>query len=251
MHRSGTSLVASWLGACGLVTDNGKSFGPDVGNQYGHFEDAELANLQSKEILRQITRSKGWIVTNESALGQVSDMFLSEANNQVENRNAKYDSWAWKDPRSTLFLEEWDKIIPELKYLLLWRPCVEVVMSLVDRAGKTEKDVYKIGLLNAIRTWATYNRKLIAFQESHKEKCVMLQISSILESDKNAFEALETLLGYELQYKPIAELFNKEVFKSRPPSFLLKTLCTLLSTDDIEQRLRANSWSFDAYEGVR
>ena len=41
MHRSGTSLVASWLESSGLVIHDGAFLGPSVGNEKGNFEDAD------------------------------------------------------------------------------------------------------------------------------------------------------------------------------------------------------------------
>jgi hypothetical protein len=42
MHRSGTSLVTSWLQRCGLQIDDGQLLAANTGNPTGHFEDIEF-----------------------------------------------------------------------------------------------------------------------------------------------------------------------------------------------------------------
>ena len=64
MHRSGTSLVASWLNLCGLILDQGRVIPPLIGNKKGFFEDLDFVLLQEKSIMQQIPFSGGWKVTS-------------------------------------------------------------------------------------------------------------------------------------------------------------------------------------------
>ena len=68
MHRSGTSLTASWLEHCGLMVHDGNFYGPDTGNPKGHFEDKEFVDLHASAILLEKPKSKGWKVVTEKFL---------------------------------------------------------------------------------------------------------------------------------------------------------------------------------------
>ena len=52
MHRSGTSLTASWLARCQLQIADGRLLGPGIGNPRGHFEDLDFSDLQEAAIER-------------------------------------------------------------------------------------------------------------------------------------------------------------------------------------------------------
>ena len=45
MHRSGTSLTASWLSSCGLPLYLNQTWGASPGNPKGHFEDVDFTNV--------------------------------------------------------------------------------------------------------------------------------------------------------------------------------------------------------------
>ena len=151
MHRSGTSLLASWLESCGLTIHDGNYWGPSEGNQKGHFEDKDFVQLHSSAILLESPKSYGWKIFSDDFLTFDHDQ-LSRAKKLVSDRNAKYRIWGWKDPRSVIFLKKWKAIIPELKVLLVWRPCSEVVNSLIRRAGKANYVDRKSTRLNSSHT---------------------------------------------------------------------------------------------------
>ena len=51
MHRSGTSLAASWLQGCGLVIDNGNLIPPHPDNPKGFFEDRDFEGAANYNLL--------------------------------------------------------------------------------------------------------------------------------------------------------------------------------------------------------
>jgi len=134
MHRSGTSLIASWIEHCGLSIEDGNLMGPGIGNPKGHFEDSDFVDLHSSAILSEHPGSKNWQVFVGKFM-TFSDGHLSTAKKLVRERNKQFDNWGWKDPRSVLFLEQWKAIMPDLKVPLNWRPCSEVVHSLIERSS--------------------------------------------------------------------------------------------------------------------
>ena len=106
MHRSGTSLITSWLEASGLVIHNGSFHGPSVGNLKGNFEDKEFVDIHARELRSKYPDSMGWQVFCPDKL-----TFSSEHRHQLEDligeRSGKYQLWGWKDPRTVFFLDEW------------------------------------------------------------------------------------------------------------------------------------------------
>ena len=100
MHRSGTSLLMSWLEKCGLQISDGGLVPDGTGNITGHFEDQEFYELHLKTISKAIPGSKGWIVTNKHDLGKLS-LDHKDMTDILLTRNKRYPLWGWKDPRSS------------------------------------------------------------------------------------------------------------------------------------------------------
>ena len=68
----------------------------------------------------------------------------------------KFDSaglWGWKDPRNSLTLPFWQKLLPGMKTLIMVRNPLEVAHSMKERNGTS----YSFGL----RLWEIYNRRVI------------------------------------------------------------------------------------------
>src|SRR5580704_13335847 len=162
MHRSGTSLRAGWLERCGLAIHNGRVLGPHTGNPKGHFEDLDFFDLQSAAILRLDQASRSWKVQRVEP-GALDDDHLAAALSLIEQRNLKFPAWGWKDPRSVIYLDQWKRLIPRLKVLLLWRPCAEVVASLVSRSGSSPHSGVHIELNGALRLWTDYSARMCAY----------------------------------------------------------------------------------------
>ena len=130
------------------------------------------------------------------------------------------EPWGWKDPRTVLFLEFWRRAIPGLKTLLLWRPCAEVVTSLVDRARASDKPDYQIGSVRAVKTWRAYNERVLAYENDHPQDTVLLPLHALLRDDRAALARIQGRLGLPLEHRPIAEVFEPELLQARAPSLL-------------------------------
>ena len=219
MHRSGTSLVASWLARCGLTLDDGQVYGATEGNPKGHFEDKEFVDLQAARLLALSRRSRGWIHTAPAPPG-TDERFEQTARALIAERDRKFALWGWKDPRTVLFLEFWRRAIPGLKTLLLWRPCAEVVTSLVDRARASDKPDYQIGSVRAVKTWRAYNERVLAYKNDHPQDTVLLPLHALLRDDRAALARIQGRLGLPLEHRPIAEVFEPELLQARAPSLL-------------------------------
>lgn len=164
MHRSGTSLVASVLGEAGLDIGVREDVGLGVGQPRGHFEDRDFFNLH-EAILAASGRS--CFSVDEASLKEIPPVFEERARALVAAR-AERPFWGWKDPRTCLFLDLWERHLPQARYLFLYRHPVDVALSLWRR--NTDPELRQDPWL-AFRAWELYNRRLLAFLDRHPERC--------------------------------------------------------------------------------
>lgn len=207
MHRSGTSLTASWLEGCGIKLYEKE--GPNVGNILGHFEDKEVLALHANSIKRINPESKGWIVSSSDELS-FNDAEIRYAKQLIDIRSNS--SWGWKEPRTTLYLETWKKLIPSLKVLLLWRTCDKVVDSLLRRS-QNAKDV-EVMILNkrqAVRNWIIYNKALVKYASKYSDDTIVINIDDLLNMDRHVFDLLKTRFNLDLSFVPIGKFYRKEM----------------------------------------
>jgi hypothetical protein len=240
MHRSGTSLAAQWLSEAGLPMDSGGDFPADISNPRGYREDRDFVWLHDAHLRRRRPLSAGWKVApagflhfDESESGQAQEL--------VSARCARHPTWGWKDPRTTLFLPDWKALLPDLKVIILWRPCAEVVYSLLTRAVKRRLPHLLIGPLGAMRLWHAYNRLACAYQSLHPQDTVMISATRFAAAGDQTHSLLATHL--ELPLAPVAmdQLFAPELLHPAPG--WLHRLCAVSGSDALEARLRALSVS--------
>lgn len=205
MHRSGTSLTMGWLERCGLVTHDGRPMPGRVGNEAGHFEDLDFVEMHERRLLRTHPRSHGWIVTDG---GVGFDRFESELLLRYAwRRSKKYDVWGWKDPRTSLFLEQYAWLLPTMKVLIVRRPKHEILDSLVRRSAKTDVDMAKIDRATAAAVHDHYVQQLERFARRHRRRTLTLALNDIVDDDVSAFAQVNGLLKGRLTYVPLADGF--------------------------------------------
>jgi hypothetical protein len=164
MHRSGTSLVASVLGKAGLDIGVREDVGLGVGQPRGHFEDRDFYNLH-EAILAASGRS--CFTADEASIREIPPIFEEQARALVTAR-ADRPFWGWKDPRTSLFLDLWERHLPQARYLFLYRHPVDVALSLWRR--NTDPELRQDPWL-PLRAWELYNRRLLALWDRHPERC--------------------------------------------------------------------------------
>lgn len=218
MHRSGTSLTASWLERCGLAIHDGSLIAPAEGNRRGHFEDREFVVLHAAVLDEQrLGGSVGWKVRTGTPVTFPAGR-RAEAEELVRRRQAKFGVWGWKDPRTVLFLDQWKAMVPELKVLLVWRPAGEVVHSLVRRSRRTRNPDMKARTMAAARTWKVYNQRLLEYRRRHPTSTVLVAMSSLIAFDREVLELVGSRFAVELSYRPLAEIYEGGPGRRRPVS---------------------------------
>ena len=157
MHRSGTSLLASVLHALGFPLGQ-DLYPPDIHNPAGYFEDRECMSIQERilETLGQLWHGEKGMLPFPPSWWKEERVrpLVQQLEAWLDRRMAEEDgSWAFKDPRTTRFLDLWRElfaarnILP--RYVLAIRNPAEVVASEVHRDGVPDSQVY--------HTWLRYN----------------------------------------------------------------------------------------------
>lgn len=236
MHRSGTSLTASWLAASGLVLHNGRVSGTEVGNPKGHYEDLDFVRLHQNYITSRYPKSLGWKVALDKPL-RFDDVSLNRARSLIQTRSAKYSMWGWKDPRSVLFLQQWKELLPEMKVMLLWRPSALVIDSLLRRSRKSTKKLLKVSIFEAASLWVHYNELIKEFRLLYPTDTVLLPIEFVINHNGKVAALLKERFGLELAFNPIHQLFDPHLLNSTRVSSLVRLLSVLSSCQRLELAL--------------
>lgn len=236
MHRSGTSLTANWLESCGLQIGD-DLVGPHIGNKEGHFEDRDFHSLHEK-ILESHGIERGGLRGNVNVI--LSKKEWAEIQNLVEKKKRGNIQWGWKEPRTCLFLDAYRKILPEAKYLVVYRNYSEVVDSLLRREFKLlKKDINRSffrGKFNRLlkvtmsiyrpfwvinnretflKSWMKYNSEIFKHLNLIEgESFLCISIENLIENDRDVFNHLKSW-GFNLNYFPINNIYNEKLLKEK------------------------------------
>jgi len=160
MHRSGTSMVARLLNLCGLyLGPEDKMMPPKPDNPAGFWENIDFAILNEK-ILSQMggrwhspppLTKEGW---------ERGPAFNALKNEAIEVTRVFVDRepWGWKDPRTSLTLNFWNGLFPNLKLVICLRDPLAVASSLQKRNRLSEA--------YGLQLWLTYNERLLTTADS-------------------------------------------------------------------------------------
>ena len=237
MHRSGTSLVASWLERCGLTIHDGRYWGPSVGNPKGHFEDKDFVDLHSSTVLAHSPKSHGWKIFSEDSL-TFDTHGVSRAIELVDHRNRKYGRWGWKDPRSVNFLQQWKAIIPKLGVLLVWRPCGEVASSLVRRSRRMKQAHLEISLLESVKLWVSHNERICKYKQQHHGDTVLVPLEYVIGRDGTTLDLLNDTFQLNLEYHPVHDVYHPALLHSESTSLIAQLLSLWYGSSRVEKRLQ-------------
>jgi hypothetical protein len=188
MHRSGTSMTASFMNTLGV--DFGDRLLPgDRNNAPGYFEDVDFLAFHGR-LLEAATHHDepgwpDWGWTESERLDTTSfEAHAAEARALIASR-ADLPLWGFKDPRTTLFLPFWHAFMPHARDVLVYRYPWDVADS-IDRVGVA---IFAERPDLALRAWAFYNRHLLDFYRQHRDIAVLVSADA-LAADLDRFAAL-------------------------------------------------------------
>ncbi|HEY9771935.1 MAG TPA: glycosyltransferase [Coleofasciculaceae cyanobacterium] len=189
MHRSGTSLTASLLQSAGIYIGD-RLMGENTGNAKGHFEDLDFVEFHQSVLRSQDLSVAGWTEQNKI---QVQQQYLAKAQNLISARQDRA-VWGWKDPRTTLFLDFWSQLIPDAKYIFIYRSPWEVIDSLFRRGDVVFRDQPHF----AVQQWCNYSQAVLDFYQRHLDRSLLLEISSIIQNSE-LVDLIQQKFGIELR----------------------------------------------------
>lgn len=209
MHRSGTSLLAHYVQECGLFIGS-DLLGKHPSNPAGHFEDREFLSLHNELLAahamdHKITSKIPWVIDGT---------FYKRAETLISQRN-KYESWGWKDPRTCLFLDFWNAMLPQTTvYLVCYRNYSQVIKSLLVRdivryrrvTNRLErilnprfntKQISQYAEEN-LKMWIHYNSEILQLLESKKPQCILMPFDEMIQGNFSRLDQLQKR-GYSLK----------------------------------------------------
>lgn len=208
MHRSGTSLVSSLLQSGGLDIGQ-RLLGAGAGNVKGHFEDLDFFHLHMRILKSQGIPSTGFTLESDIP---IEERHVRLACALIAERRRRGRPWGWKDPRTTLFLDYWRKLLPEANFLLLYRCPWDVMDSFVRRGDK----MFLAKPSFAVRLWSHYNRLLLDFYDRFPERCLCVNSYQAVQAPSRLLEALSR--KFRLTLGPVAELYDPSLLHHRGSS---------------------------------
>jgi hypothetical protein len=229
MHRSGTSLIANWLAHGGL--DMGDDLIPaNFSNPAGHYEDRLFVDLQ-RDMLDE-NGTDHWIADDRAL--SVGPHLRARAVQLLEGHDGV--QWGWKDPRTTLFLDFWRSLLPDIKVLVVYRHYTQVVDSLLRRelnqrrrkpqweqktVGRKLKAVTRQSFMNLslvrsyLRVWNRYNRDALAFAAAYPADCLVLHVGDLIPCAARLTHYLNCAWGFALQPLDPHDVYDPALLQTR------------------------------------
>jgi hypothetical protein len=206
MHRSGSSLVASLLQSAGLQIGERLMASARDNNVKGFFENLDFVEFHRDLLGSQGLNQDGW--TREKKI-KVDDLFIDRAK-QLIAQNSTDTYWGWKDPRTTLFLKFWAELLPEAKFVMIFRSPWEVVDSLYRRGDPFFQAEPEL----AVKMWLHYNKKILKFTNSFPHKCLLANIRTIANDPGTWIEAVNQKFQTHL-HTPDGNIYEPSLLKSQ------------------------------------
>jgi hypothetical protein len=202
MHRSGTSLIARFVHHSGV--DLGDQFvGARASNPYGHYEDVEILELQQGILLREFGHSM-WV----PGPPPLTAADRAKARALVAVRKEKLH-WGWKEPRTSLFLDLWDELLPDALFLFVARHPLLVLDSL-SRRNRTR--FYHFGKhARFLKSWLIYNRACLDFYQSHDPNCLFVTLEGVLQQMDSFARLLSERLSFAFDASVLRRLYDPGV----------------------------------------
>ena len=160
-----------------------------------------------QEILRsQGLHEDGW--TREKNI-EVKEEYIKKAK-EIIALNARFQQWGWKDPRTTLFLEFWHQLLPDAKFLFIYRSPWDVVDSLYRRGD----DIFQKQPELALQVWLHYNQKILDFHNQFPDICLLSNIQTITNYEKLYLETIDEKFKTNLT-PPDTKIYDPLLLKIR------------------------------------
>ena len=230
MHRSGTSLISHWLTKCGLQLGE-KLAAPNHGNIEGHFEDVEFLKMHEEILANNDLPISG---LTDSQVAGFSIYEKEKVKSIIRIKQRLYDQWGWKDPRTCLFLDVYQELLPDACYLIIMRDYQSVVSSLlrrefkyVDKKYMARKylsrliwqkfrrsnrlhEFYHNQATEFLKIWIAYNQDILkCIKQLNRDSFVVINYSMLNKEDTKVFSFLKNNWNLNLKYFRFKDVFKE------------------------------------------
>lgn len=194
MHRSGTSLLSSLFAGAGVHVGS-RLIGAARGNDRGHWEDLDFYEFHARALEANGLAPEGFACTGTV---RVPAAMRDEAVALVTAKIRAGVLWGWKDPRTCLFLDFWQTLLPGAAYVFVVRSPWEVADSLFRRGDP----IFASHPALAVRVWHHYNRRILDFYRAHRSRCVLADLMQVTQDPAAVFTLVRERLGVPVGEPP-------------------------------------------------
>ena len=202
MHRSGTSLAASLLSSAG-VSMGERLMEANPANPEGFFEDLDFVDFHRMALAERDLHPDGW---DPGAIDSVDNVLAFKARSLVASK-ATQKSWGFKDPRTVLFLSYWARLLPQARFVFLFRTPWDVVDSLFRTRDTAVIDRPQ----RAADIWYAYNRQILDFVEHNPDRSILFDADGVARDPAGFIRAIAERFGARLS-PPDTRLFRPDLY---------------------------------------
>jgi len=219
MHRSGTSLVGQAFARAGLYLGD-RIKGPTRFNPHGFFEDLDIVGFHESLLALNET---AWHAPLRHRPPEVPPASRASAADLLRRKFDGRSPWGWKDPRTTLFLNFWADLLPEARWVLVYRDPAHVAWSLRARGDLLAYSINPVSyILTALRLWTLYARELVDFARRYPERAVLVRIPDDVTPQRETL-VNDTVIGrWGFALRPIdfSQVYTPILLKSGAPRWI-------------------------------
>ena len=222
MHRSGTSVTAAFLQSLGVFIGNNLLKG-SYANPQGYFEDMDFLSFQRQLLSSCCSQEErgfpdwGW-TESELLNRQQFSRYVEPAKRLIFARQNQSQIWGWKDPRTTLLLDFWRGIVPDVGYILIYRYPWDVADSIL----RLNVPFFRENPDFCLRVWRFYNWHLLDFYQRNRDRSLLVNINTLLEYPEIFVSFLKS--KFQLTFPEATERNIKLILNSIYKPELMKTL---------------------------
>src|SRR5207302_553284 len=182
MHCSGTRMVAAMLSALSVrMGDHLRT--AESRKEAGRFEDEKFVRFHRRVLSEACRRDEpgysdwGWTESGRLDVGRFND-FRDQAERLLITRSHDSEPSGWEDPRATLFLDQWDSIVEDARYILVygfpWDVAEAMQWLWIEKFLQHPEYAYRI--------WNFYNQRVRDFYVKHAEQCLLVNMNALLKN---------------------------------------------------------------------
>jgi hypothetical protein len=199
--------VASALEAAGLPMGE-RLLQEFPGNPRGHFEDLDFVELHDAALA---AFPEGAFQAELRPL--CFDAGQRQRAAELVARRQALPAWGFKDPRATLFLDEWAALLADPGFLLLYRHPLEVVASIVRRG--IDPDVLARPA-TGLAIWDVHAEHVLRCRLERPARTLLLPLDGITADLPGFVQRVADRFGLVLDARPAGQRWHAEELRRAP-----------------------------------